>query len=395
MKTSKDRILTTHVGSLARPPKLLAMLLAQNKGEPVDPGELRTETDAAVVDIVKKQVENGIDIVNDGEMSKTAYTFYVLRALGGLELAKTGAGAGTESIDNALFPDYAEMQSRGGRGLGQVLDFPTCTGPVSYTNLKPLEEDLARLKQAAKAADATDVFVPTASPGVLVRFVRNIYYKSEDEYLEALGNAMQVEYEAIHKAGFVLQLDCPDLGSSRNNVYKHLSEAEFLKIAERHVEVLNHATRNIPSDAMRLHLCWGNYEGPHTHDIELAKIIPVAFKSRARAISFEGANPRHEHEWEDLLDVDIPDDRILIPGVLDSTTNFVEHPRLIAQRIQNWARVVGHERVIAGADCGFSTFAARPATVAPSVVWAKFRSMAEGAAIASRRLWHSSVSKRV
>jgi len=387
MKFSKDRILTTHVGSLARPQKLLALLLAQSRGDAVDQVLLTQEIDTAVNDSVRMQVECGVDIVNDGEMSKTAYTFYVLRALGGLELAQAGAGAGAESIDNKLFPDYAEMQARGGRGLGQVLDFPTCTGPVSYKNLKPLQEDLARLKAAASAAGAMDVFVPTASPGVLVRFVRNAYYKTEDEYLEALGNAMQVEYEAIHRAGFVLQLDCPDLGSSRNNIYKDLTEAEFLKIAHRHVEVLNHATRNIPGEAMRLHLCWGNYEGPHTHDIELAKIAPVAFASRAQAISFEGANPRHEHEWEDFLDVKIPDDRIMIPGVLDSTTNFVEHPKLVAQRILNWANVVGRERVIAGADCGFATFAARPATVAPSVVWAKFRSMAEGAALASKRLW--------
>ncbi len=387
MKFSKDRILTTHVGSLARPAKLRDLLLAGSRGEAVDQTLLTQEIETAVNDTVKMQVECGVDIVNDGEMSKTAYTFYVLRALGGLELAKSGAGAGAESIDNKLFPDYAEMQARGGRGLGQVLDFPTCTGPVSYQNLKPLQEDLARLKAAATAAGAMDVFVPTASPGVLVRFVRNAYYKTEDDYLEALGNAMQVEYEAIHKAGFVLQLDCPDLGSSRNNIYKDLTEAEFLKIAHRHVEVLNHATRNIPGDAMRLHLCWGNYEGPHTHDIELAKIAPVAFASRAQAISFEGANPRHEHEWEDFLDMKIPDDRIMIPGVLDSTTNFVEHPKLVAQRILNWANVVGRDRVIAGADCGFATFAARPATVAPSVVWAKFRSMAEGAAIASKRLW--------
>jgi 5-methyltetrahydropteroyltriglutamate--homocysteine methyltransferase len=387
MKFSQDRILTTHVGSLARPQALLAMLLAQSRGEAVDQAALSREIDAAVTESVTMQVDAGVDIVNDGEMSKTAYTFYVLRALGGLELAKAGAGAGAESIDNKLFPDYAEMQARGGRGLGQVLDFPTCTGPVSYKNLAPLQEDLARLKAAAKAAGAMDAFVPAASPGVLVRFVRNAYYKSEEDYLEALGNAMQAEYEAIHKAGFILQLDCPDLGSSRNNVYKDLSEAEFLKIAERHVEVLNHATRNIPGESMRLHLCWGNYEGPHTHDIELAKIAPVAFKSRAQAISFEGANPRHEHEWEDFIGTKIPDDRIVIPGVLDSTTNFVEHPKLVAQRILNWANVVGRERVIAGADCGFATFAARPATVAPSVVWAKFRSMSEGAAIASKRLW--------
>ena len=387
MKTSTDRILTTHVGSLARPAKLLSLLLADGRGEAVDRAALNAEIDAAVSETVAQQVANGIDIVNDGEMSKTAYTFYVMRSLSGMEVAPAGSGAGPESIDNLDFPDYAEMQRRARGGMSQIMDFPICSGPVAYRDIKPLQDDLARLKAAAAASGAHDTFVPTASPGVLVRFIRNQYYKSEDEYLEALGNAMQVEYEAIHAAGFVLQPDCPDLGSSRNNVYKDLTDDEFLKVAERHVEVLNHATRNIPSDAIRMHLCWGNYEGPHTHDIELAKIAPVAFKSRARAVSFEAANPRHEHEWEDLKSIKIPDDRILIPGVLDSTSNFVEHPKLVAQRICNWAGVVGRDRVIAGADCGFGTFGVRPPTVAPSIVWAKFRSMAEGARLATKRLW--------
>ena len=388
MKSSTDRILTTHVGSLARPPKLLAMLLADGRGEDVDRAVLDAEIDAAVADTVAKQVANGIDIVNDGEMSKTAYTFYVMRSLSGMEVAPAGSGAGPESIDNLDFPDYAEMQKRARGNMSQIMDFPICTGPVAYRNIKPLQDDLVRLKAAATAAGAHDIFVPTASPGVLVRFIRNQYYKTEDDYLEALGAAMRVEYEAIYAAGFVLQLDCPDLGSSRNNVYRDLSDVEFLKIAERHIEVLNDATRNIPSDSIRMHLCWGNYEGPHTHDIELAKIAPIAFKSRARAISFEAANPRHEHEWEDMMNVKIPDDRILIPGVLDSTSNFVEHPKLIAQRICNWAGVVGRERVIAGADCGFGTFGVRPPTVAPSIVWAKFRAMAEGAERATKRLWN-------
>jgi 5-methyltetrahydropteroyltriglutamate--homocysteine methyltransferase len=228
--------------------------------------------------------------------------------------------------------------------------------------------------------------VTAASPGVLVRFVRNDFYPDEDAYLEALAAAMQVEYEAIHAAGFVLQLDCPDLGSSRNNVYQHLTDEEFHNVARRHIEVLNHATRNIPIDAIRLHLCWGNYEGPHTFDIPLAKIAPVAFAARARAVSFEAANPRHEHEWEELMEVGVPDDRVLIPGMIDSTTNFVEHPKLIVQRLCNWAKVVGRERIIAGADCGFGTFASADPMVVPSVVWAKFRALAEGAAIASRRL---------
>jgi 5-methyltetrahydropteroyltriglutamate--homocysteine methyltransferase len=319
-------------------------------------------------------------------MSKTAYTFYVKRSLTGISPGKPGSGAGVEGADLKAHPDFNEMQKRTRQGLGR-LDFPVCTGAVASRDLKPLEADLARLKDAVRVAGAMEAFVPTASPGVLVRFIRNEFYKSEDEYLEALGEAMRPEYEAIHKAGFVLQLDCPDLGSSRNNIYQNLSDDEFLKIARRHIEVLSHATRNIPGGAMRIHLCWGNYEGPHDHDIDLAKIAPVAFMHRAQAVSFEGANPRHEHEWEDLMQIKIPDDKVLIPGVLDSTSNFVEHPKLVAQRIQNWARVVGKERVIAGADCGFGTFAARETTVAPSIVWSKFKSLAEGAAIATDRLY--------
>jgi len=386
MKTSKDRILTTHVGSLPRPAKLLDLLLADDKGEAVDHNVLDTAIEEAVADVMTRQVDAGVDIVNDGEMSKTAYTFYVKRSLSGIAAGKPGSGAGIEGADLKAHPDFNEMQKRTRQGLGR-LDFPICNGPVASHNLKPLEADLARLKDATRVAGALEAFVPTASPGVLVRFIRNEFYKTEDEYLEALGEAMRPEYETIHKAGFVLQLDCPDLGSSRNNVYQNLSDDEFVKIAERHVEVLSHATRNIPGEAMRIHLCWGNYEGPHDHDIDLAKIAPAAFKHRAQAVSFEAANPRHEHEWEDLMDIKIPDDKVLIPGVLDSTSNFVEHPKLVAQRIQNWARVVGKERVIAGADCGFGTFAARETTVAPSIVWSKFKSLAEGAAIASKRLY--------
>jgi 5-methyltetrahydropteroyltriglutamate--homocysteine methyltransferase len=387
VKTSTERILTTHVGSLPRPAALTPLLLAEHAGEPVDKAALSAAIDRAVADMVRRQFESGVDIVNDGEMSKVAYTFYVKRSLSGIAPSPPGSGAGVEGADLKAHPDFAEMQRKRGGGLGQRIDFPMCTGPIAYGEIKPLHEDLARLSKAVKEVGAFEGFVPAASPGVLVRFVRNEFYPDEDSYLEALAEAMRIEYEAIHKAGFVLQLDCPDLGSSRNNIYQHLSDDEFLKIARRHMEVLDHATRNIPGEAMRIHLCWGNYEGPHTHDIPLAKIGPVAFSHRAQAVSFEAANPRHEHEWEDLKEIRIPDDKVLIPGVLDSTTNFVEHPKLIAQRICNWAGVVGKERVIAGADCGFGTFAAREATVAPSIVWAKFKAMADGAAIATQRLW--------
>jgi len=384
--TSKDRILTTHVGSLPRPGELLPLLEAENRGEPVDRASMAKLLDETVRDVIAQQVACGIDSVNDGEFSKFAYTFYVQRCLTNIVPSPPGTGAGIEGIDFKMYPDFAANVRRQRDELGQRVNLPVCNGPVAYRDLAPLLADLSRLADAVTAARAAEAFVPTASPGVLVRFIRNEFYPNEDAYLEALANAMQVEYEAIHEAGFVLQLDCPDLGSSRNNIYQHLSDDEFLKIARRHVDVLNHATRNIPIDAIRLHLCWGNYEGPHTFDIALAKLAPVAFAARARAISFEAANPRHEHEWEDLLEIGVPDDRILIPGMIDSTSNFVEHPKLIAQRLCNWAKVVGRERVIAGADCGFGTFASAHPAVAPSVVWAKFRALAEGAEMATKRL---------
>ena len=228
-----------------------------------------------------------------------------------------------------------------------------------------------------------------ASPGVLTKFVPDRHYNNEDAYVEALANALSEEYEAIHKAGFILQIDAPDLGSARHNQYQHLSEAEFLRIAERNIAALNHATRNIPPEAMRMHICWGNYEGPHTHDIPLAAVLPVAMRARPSGFLFEAANPRHAHEWEDLKGAKIPDDKVMMPGCLDSTTNFVEHPRLIAQRICNVADIVGRERVVAGADCGFATFAAQQNMVVPSVVWAKLAALAEGARIATDRLWGS------
>ncbi len=385
MRLSTDRILTTHVGSLPRAPELLPLLQTDNRGEQVDRNALSKVLDAAVDAIVAQQVKTGLDIVNDGEASKISYTFYVRRCLTNI-VSKPGGGAGVDGADYKNFPDFAAKIKAQRSGLAQEVEFPACAGPIDYGDIAPLEADMRRLAAAVASAKATEAFVSAASPGVLVRFIQNEFYPDEDSYLEALAEAMRREYEAIHAAGFVLQLDCPDLGSSRNNIYQHLSDDEFLKIARRHVEVLNHATRNIPIDAIRLHLCWGNYSGPHTTDIPLAKIAPVAFSARARAISFEAANPRHEHEWEELMEVGVPDDRVLIPGMIDSTHNFVEHPKLIAQRLCNWAKVVGRERIIAGADCGFATFASMNPVVVPSVVWAKFRSLVEGADIATARL---------
>ena len=389
MKLSTDRILTTHVGSLPRPDDLLEMLLAKETGEGQDAAAFDARVSNAVEEIVAQQVELGVDAVSDGEMSKLSYTFYVRHRLDGVGEAPAGGeeepdqGIGQDFIDH---PDYyARMKEQAGNWYMRFKALG-CIGPIAYGDPEPLDRDLARFKTAVDKAKPVDAFMNAASPGVLTKFVPDAYYKDEDAYVEALSNAMKVEYEAIHKAGFVLQIDCPDLASARHNQYRRLSDEEFLRIADRNVEAINAATAEIPSEAMRMHLCWGNYEGPHTHDIAIAKILPVIGKARPQAVSFEGANPRHEHEWEDLKGSGLRDDQIVIPGVIDSTTNFVEHPRVIAQRLCRYADVVGRERVIAGGDCGFSTFAGL-ARVAPSVVWAKFRSLVEGARMASDRLW--------
>ena len=393
MKASTDRILTTHVGSLPRPSELLAFLEARENGREFDQAAFAECLAESVDENVKKQVAAGIDVVCDGELGKISYTFYVRHRLSGITPFRGGdndkppqTAAHRDLLDH---PDYMQSlnEVRGGTSWFSREAVPCCTGPVSYSDRWPLEIDLKNLATACATAKPVEAFMNAASPGVLTKFVPDRYYQDEDAYVDALANALKEEYETIAKAGFVLQIDAPDLGSARHNQYQHLSDDEFLRIAERNIAALNHATANIPTEAMRMHLCWGNYEGPHTHDIPLAKIIPVAMKARPAGLSFEAANPRHAHEWEDLRGAKIPDDKILIPGVIDSTTNFVEHPRLIAQRICHYADIVGRERVIAGADCGFATFAFVNNAVAPSVVWSKLKALAEGAQIASGRLW--------
>ena len=391
MKLSTDRILTTHVGSLPRPEDLYDLLTEEDRGETRDPAALEAGVADAVRDVVAKQVETGIDIASDGEMGKIAYTFYVKHRLSGIQDGQPpGARLPDELINADLkdHPDYGERLAVSNKRWATQFARPWVTGPVEYQNRAPLERDIAHLKDAVAASKPVEAFMNAASPGVLSKFVPDAYYNDEDAYIEAMANAMKIEYEAIHEAGFLLQIDCPDLGSARHNQYQYLSDDEFLKIAERNVEAVNAATANIPPQAMRLHICWGNYEGPHTHDFPLATIFPVLMKSRPAAVLFEGANPRHEHEWEDIRDAKIPDHKVLIPGVVDSTTNFVEHPKLIAQRICRYAGIVGRERVIAGTDCGFGTFARKEPTVAASIVWSKFRAMAEGARIATGRLWN-------
>jgi 5-methyltetrahydropteroyltriglutamate--homocysteine methyltransferase len=392
MKHSTDRILTTHVGSLPRPPELLAFLEAREGGREFDQAAFEDCLAKSVNDVVRKQVAAGIDSVCDGELGKISYTFYVRHRLSGISAFRGSASDSPPQtavhLDLLDHPDFMQRlnQTRVTSWFTREA-VPCCTGPVTYHDRQPLETDLRNLTAACTAAKPVEAFMNAASPGVLTKFVPDRYYKNEDAYVDALANALKEEYEAITKAGFVLQIDAPDLGSARHNQYQHLSDDEFLRIAERNIAALNQATANIPPEAMRMHLCWGNYEGPHTHDIALAKILDVALKARPAGLSFEAANPRHAHEWEDLRGAKIPDDKILIPGVIDSTANFVEHPRLIAQRICHYTDIVGRERVIAGADCGFATFAFVNNAVAPSVVWAKLAALTEGAQIASGRLW--------
>ncbi len=385
MNLSTHRILTTHVGSLPRPGDLIEMLGQEDRGEPVDQSALQARAAAAVKQAVGDQVEAGIDIVCDGEMSKMSYHVYAKHRLSGLGKAEGSGVPGRRApLDIQDFPEM--MAAPLGGGGPELLQATVCDGPVAYADRAPLERDIANLRAATAALSPADVFMNSASPGCLTNYVPNAYYPSRDDYREALVEAMRPEYVAIHEAGFVLQLDCPDLAGSRHTDHQDMSEKEFLADAEKSIEALNAATSGIPPEAMRMHVCWLNYAGPHTHDIPVARLIGLLCAARPQALLFEGANPRHEHEWEDWGAARIPDDKVLVPGVIDSTSNFVEHPVLVAQRIGRFADIVGRERVLAGADCGFGTYAGRKG-VYPSVVMAKFRALAEGARIATERLW--------
>jgi 5-methyltetrahydropteroyltriglutamate--homocysteine methyltransferase len=386
MKTSTDRILTTHTGSLPRPKPLIDLILRREKGNTVEAEAFEAEVVKAVDEVVAQQVAAGIDIVSDGEMSKPSYTTYIRHRVTGIAHDPRAAAKGVDIMigrDMLAHPDFSAA-----RRTFTNVPFPGCVGELRYKDRSALDRDLANLKVAAAKSKAAEVFMTAPSPGILTRFIINLHYPTEEAYVDALAEVLKVEYRAIVEAGFVLQIDCPDLGSCRNNQYRHLTDEEFRsKIAERNIAALNGAIEGLPADRIRLHICWGNYEGPHTHDLPVTKIIDIAFKARVQAISIEAANPRHDHEWEDLKAMKIPNDKILIPGVIDSTTNFVEHPRLVAQRIGRYAEVVDRERLIAGVDCGFGTAVRTEPMVADSIVWAKLRALSEGAAIASKRLW--------
>jgi 5-methyltetrahydropteroyltriglutamate--homocysteine methyltransferase len=380
MKRSTDRILTTHTGSLPRPSDLLSMMTAAESGGGANAKQLQTRIRSAVAEVVRKQVHAGVDIVNDGEASKPSYSTYVKDRLTGFN-----GEAGVMAIaDLADYPEYGERFAR--QGVLDMLKRPACTGPISYRNLDAVNQDIADLKAAIAESKPAEAFLTAASPGVISIFLGNHHYKTHEAYLAALADAMKAEYNAIHEAGLILQVDCPDFAMGRHIQFPDATVAEFRKHLETHVEALNHALAGIPEDRVRIHLCWGNYEGPHHRDIPIRDIIDIVCKARAAGISYEGANPRHEHEWAVFKDVKLPAGKVLIPGVIDSTNNYIEHPELIAQRITNLARVVGRENVIAGSDCGFATVAGYT-PVDPKITWAKLAAMSEGAKLASQQLW--------
>jgi 5-methyltetrahydropteroyltriglutamate--homocysteine methyltransferase len=380
MKTSQDRILTTHVGSLPRPSELKELLVRKDQSQPYDKEALDRLTRQAVFDIVRRQAETGVDIVNDGEMSKPGYSTYVADRLSGF----AGHEPAKPRLDTRDHPNFLAAYER--MTGANVARRAVCVGPVAVRDRTPLEHDLANLRDALAQVQVAEGFMTAASPGLVPVFQTNRHYPSHEAYVEAIAAAMQDEYEAIVKAGFVLQLDCPDLAMARHTSFQELGEPEFLKRAAFHVDVLNHALRNIPADRARIHICWGNYEGPHDHDIPFAKVAPILVKAKPQALVVEAANPRHAHEWTVWQEVKLPDDKILVPGVLDTSTNYVEHPELVAQRICQFTDIVGRERVIAGTDCGFGTFAGY-GKIDPDIAFKKLGAMVEGAAIASRRLW--------
>jgi 5-methyltetrahydropteroyltriglutamate--homocysteine methyltransferase len=380
MRVSTERILTTHVGSLPRSQAVTDVLFAREKGETRDKRAAAAVISDAVVEVVRKQVEVGVDVVSDGESNKISYATYIADRFAGFG-GDTPREPGQDLVE---FPRLLTKLAE--RGSTAKYRRPRCVGEIKLKDSEPLHEDLRNFRRAVDAAKPTEAFLNAASPGVIALFQPNDFYKTQDAYLEALGEAMRSEYEAIVGAGFLLQIDAPDLGMGRHTMYRNASVGDYLKAAARHVEVLNHALRNLPADRLRMHICWGNYEGPHHHDVPLELLLPVVIRAKPQALLFESANPRHAHEWAVFRDQRVPDDKILVPGVLSTTTNYVEHPELVAERIVRFAEIVGRERVIAGSDCGFGTFAGF-GPVDPDIVYLKLGALAEGARIASRKLW--------
>ncbi len=380
MRGSTERILTTHVGSLPRSQAVTEVLFGREKGEIKDKRAAAAVISGAVAEVVRRQVATGVDVVSDGETNKISYATYIADRFAGFG-GDTPREPGQDLVE---FPRF--MARLADSGATAKYRRPRCVGEISLKDAGPLNDDIRNFRQAVDSAKPVEAFLNAASPGVIALFQPNDYYRTQDAYLEALGEAMRTEYEAIVGAGFLLQIDAPDFGMGRHTMYRNANVDDYLKAAARHVEVLNHALRNLPADRMRMHICWGNYEGPHHHDVPLEKLLPVVIKAKPQALLFESANPRHAHEWAVFLGQKIPDEKILVPGVLSTTTNYVEHPELVAERVIRIAEIVGRERVIAGTDCGFGTFGGF-GPIDPDICYLKLASLAEGARIASRKLW--------
>ena len=380
MSASAGRILTTHVGSLPRSQAVTDVLFARERDEARNAQSDDAVITEAVAAVVRRQVEVGIDIVCDGEMSKISYATYVARRLAGFD-GDTPREPGQDLVE---FPGLLRKLAE--RGSTAKYRRPRCVAAVAVKDTNPLATDIRNLQAAAARAHPTGTFMNAASPGVIALFQPNDYYRTQDEYLEALAAALQSEYEAIVQAGIILQIDAPDLAMGRHTMYRDRTLEEFESLAARHIEVLNHALRNVPAERVRMHVCWGNYEGPHHHDVPMARLLPIVLRAKPQGLLFEAANPRHAHEWTVFESARLPEDKILIPGCLATTTNYIEHPELVAERLERFARIVGRDRVMAGTDCGFGTFAGF-GPVEPDIAYLKLKSLVEGAQIASRRLW--------
>jgi 5-methyltetrahydropteroyltriglutamate--homocysteine methyltransferase len=372
------RIPTTHVGSLPRPQNVVDLVFAQDRGEPVDPEEFDRVVGGAVGDRVQNQVDAGVDWVSDGEMSKIGYATYIRHRLSGFEL---GDAPRATPADLDAYPGFRDRQAREG---GYKYQRPICRGPITYEHPEPVQRDLAHLTAAIEGQPVAGAFMNAPSPGIVALFAPNEHYGTLDEYLDAIGEAMKVEYEAIVAAGVMLQIDAPDLAMGRHIMYRDRSDEEFVASVERHVQAINTALRDIPADRVRMHLCWGNYEGPHHLDISVEKIAGAILRAKPSTLLFEAANPRHAQEHAAWARAAIPEDKVLVPGVIDTTTNYIEHPELVAQRIEHFTAIVGPERVMGGTDCGFGTWSGYGA-VDPEICWAKLRSLADGAQIAAER----------
>jgi 5-methyltetrahydropteroyltriglutamate--homocysteine methyltransferase len=381
MNKTADRILTTHTGSLPRPDNLIRMMWAVGDGIPVDRDALEKQIADAVHEIVRKQLAAGISIINDGEMSKPSYATYVKDRLHGF---------GGETIQNYYFADLVDfprsaeiVAANPGRRKRTA---PACNGPITVKDPQAAVTDMRNLGLAARGCSAAGTFSSAASPGVVSIFFANEYYASDEEYVFAVAEAMRHEYEAIAASGATVQLDCPDLAMGRHSAYADMNLAQFRKRVAMNIEALNHGVRNIPAEQLRMHLCWGNYPGPHHCDVAMSEIVDLVWTAKPRTVLFEAANPRHAHEWTLFENTAVPDDKIICPGVIECQSNYIEHPELVAQRIERYAALVGRDRVMAGVDCGFSIHVGMQG-IDPAVAWAKLSALTQGAQIATERLW--------